>query len=112
MPSFGNSLQVLSAGAFGEKAKVYLRDGNFEALADGLKNFLIIITADERDGKTLGAETTCTTDTVKVRVGFGGHVVVDGEVDALNVDTATEDVSSNADALVELLKLLVTADTA
>jgi len=48
---------------------------------------------------------------VKVRVGVVGHVVVDGEVDALNINTTTEDISSNADALVEFLELLVTVDT-
>lgn len=45
---------------------------------------------------------------MEVRVGVCGHVIVDGKVDTLNVDTTAEDISCNTDTLVELLKLLVT----
>lgn len=90
---------------------MYLRDGNLEALANSLQDLLVVIAADKGDGETLGTETASTTDTVQVRVGVTRHVVVDGQVDALNVDTTTEDIGGNADPLVELLELLVAADT-
>jgi len=45
---------------------------------------------------------------VEVGVGVCGHVIIDGKVDTLNVDTTAEDISCNTDTLVELLKLLVT----
>lgn len=93
------------------KAGIYLRNGNLEALANSLKHLLVIITADKGDGETLGTETASTTDTVQVRVGLAWHVVVDGQVDALNVNTTAEDVSGNTDALVELLEFLVAANT-
>jgi hypothetical protein len=48
---------------------------------------------------------------VKVRIGVRGQVVVDGKVDTLNVNAATEDIGSDADALVEFLELLVPANT-
>lgn len=48
---------------------------------------------------------------MQVRVSVCWHVVVDGQVDALNVDTTTKDVGGNTDTLVELLELLVTLDT-
>jgi hypothetical protein len=48
---------------------------------------------------------------VEVGVGIGGEIVVDGEVNALDINTTTEDISSDTDSLVELLKLLVTLDT-
>ena len=48
---------------------------------------------------------------MEVRVGVGGKIVVDGKVDALNIDTTPEDVGGNTDTLVELLELLVTSDT-
>lgn len=90
---------------------MYLRNGNLEALANSLEHLLVIIAADEGDGETLGTETASTTDTVQVRVGLARHVVVDGQIDALNIDTTAENVSGNTDALVELLELLVAANT-
>jgi len=89
----------------------YIRKSNFKALLDLLQDLLVLISGDERDGETLGTETAGTTDAVQVGVRISRQVVVDGKVDALNVDTATEDVSGNADALVELLELLVPANT-
>jgi hypothetical protein len=47
---------------------------------------------------------------VKVRVGVGRHIVVDGQIDALNIDTTTKNISCDANALVEVLELLVAAD--
>lgn len=48
---------------------------------------------------------------MKVGVGLVGHVVVDGDVDTLDIDTTTEDVSGDTDTGLELLKLLVALDT-
>lgn len=47
---------------------------------------------------------------MEVAVGVGGQVVVDGKVDALDVDTTAEDVGGDTDALLEVLELLVTLD--
>lgn len=48
---------------------------------------------------------------MEVGVGIGGEIVVNGEVNALNINTTAEDISSDTDALVELLELLVALDT-
>lgn len=48
---------------------------------------------------------------MEVGVGVGGEIVVDGEIDALDIDTTTEDVGGDTDTLVELLELLVTGNT-
>lgn len=90
---------------------MYLRDGNLEALSDCCQHLFVLFLADEGDGQTLGTKTTGTTDTVQVGIGITWHVVIDSQVDTLDVNTTTEDVSSNADALVELLELLITLDT-
>jgi len=82
-----------------------------ESLLNLAEDLLILLGADEADGHTLGTETTGTTDTVKVAVGIGGQVVVDGQVDTLNVDTTAEDVGGDTDALLEVLELLVALDT-
>ena len=89
---------------------MYLRQGNFETLLNLLQNLLILVTADEGDGETLGTETTGTTNTVKVRVSIAGEIVVDGKVDALDIDTTSENVGSDTDTLVEVLEFLVTLD--
>lgn len=84
---------------------------NFEALLNRLKNSLILRAADEGDTETLGSETTGTTDTVEVRISLVGHVVVNGDVDTLNVDTTTKNVSGYTDTSLEVLELLVTLNT-
>jgi hypothetical protein len=87
-----------------------LRHLRVESLLNLLEHVLVRIVADKRDTQTLGTETPSTTYAVQVGVGVGGEVVVDGEVDALDVDTTAEDVGGDADTLVELLEFLVTLD--
>jgi hypothetical protein len=48
---------------------------------------------------------------MEVGVSITREIVIDSQVDTLNIDTTTEDVSGNADTLVELLELLVALDT-
>ena len=71
---------------------------------------MIGLAADERDTQPFGAEATGATDAVEIGIRVGWQVVVDGEVDALNVDAAPEDVGGNADPLVEFLELFVAFD--
>lgn len=70
-----------------------------------------MVGADKGDGKTLGTEATGTADTVEVGAGIAREVVVDGKVDALDVNASAEDVGGDADALLELLELLVSLDS-
>jgi hypothetical protein len=88
-----------------------LGKSNFESLLNLLQNLLVLLGAHKGHSKTLGTETTGTTDSVEVRAGVVGKVVVDGQVDTLDVDTTAENVSGNTDALLELLELLVATDT-
>jgi hypothetical protein len=83
----------------------------FESLLDLLEYILIRFVADERDAESLGTESPGTADTVEVGIGVGRQVVVDGEIDAFNINAAPEYVGGNADALVELFELLVAFDT-
>jgi hypothetical protein len=48
---------------------------------------------------------------MQVGIRVAREIVVDGEVDTLDVDTTTEDVSGDTDALVKFLELLVALDT-
>ncbi len=48
---------------------------------------------------------------MEVAVCVGGEIVVDCQIDALNIDTAAEDISGNANTLVKFLELFVTLDT-
>jgi hypothetical protein len=88
-----------------------LRKSDFESLLDILQDLLILRSADEGDGKTLGTETTGATYTVQVRVGICRQIVIDGKVDPLNIDTTSEHVCGDTDTLVEFLELFVALDT-
>lgn len=88
-----------------------LRERHFESLFNILQNLLILLAADERDAETLGTETSSTTDAVEVGVGIAGEIVVDGQVDALDIDTTPKDIGGHTNTLVELLELLVALDT-
>ena len=88
-----------------------LRKGDFESLFDILQDLFIFRSAHERDGETLGTETTGTTDTVQVGICVRGQIVVDGKVNTLNIDTTSENISSDTDTLVEFLELFVAFDT-
>lgn len=48
---------------------------------------------------------------MEVGIGITWEIVVDCKVDALNIDTATEDISGDANALLEVLECLVAANT-
>lgn len=47
---------------------------------------------------------------MQVRVGVTGQIVVDSQIDTLNIDTTTKDISCNTDALLEVLESLVTTN--
>ncbi len=48
---------------------------------------------------------------VKVRVGFTGHVVVENYVNLFDIDATTEDFSGDEDAVLKLLKAIVDFDS-
>ena len=79
-------------------------------LLDLLENVVVLGTADEGDAEALGTEAACTTNAMKVGVGIGGKIVVDGKVDFLDIDATAEDVGSNADTLIEVFELFVALD--
>lgn len=87
-----------------------VRQSNLESLFNLRKNLLVLFGADKRDGQTLGTETAGTTDTMEVGASIAWQIVVDGQIDALNINTTAKDVSRDADPLLELLELLVTFD--
>ena len=89
-----------------------IRQRNIEPLFDLLEHSLIVLAADKRDTKTLGSETAGTTDSVQIRVGVAGQVVVDSEVDTFDINTAAKDVGCNAYTSLELLEFLVAFNTA
>ena len=84
---------------------------NVKPLLNLLKNVVILIAADEGDAETFGTEAASTTNTMKVGIGIGRKVIVDGKIDFLDIDATTEDVGSDADTLVEILELFVALDT-
>ena len=71
-----------------------------------------ILGQHEVDGGTLSTETTSTTDSVDVVLLLVGELVVDNETDLLNINTSSEEISSDQDtdgAGTELLHDDITA---
>lgn len=88
-----------------------LGDLNLEAGLDALQDLGVSLVSDKGDGKTLGTETTGTTDTMEVGVGDIRDVVVDDDVDTGDIETTGKDVGGDEDTLVELLEGLVFGNT-
>ena len=61
--------------------------------------------------KSLFVRSSNSPDAVKVRVSVGGSIVVDDDVHPLNIDPATEDISSHKNTLFESLERGVSIDT-
>jgi hypothetical protein len=86
-------------------------DLRIESLLNLLQHLLILLTTDEADTQSLRTETSGTTDTMEIGVGIGREIVIDGQVDAFDVNATAEDVGRDADALVEFFELFVAFDT-
>lgn len=72
---------------------------------------LVLLRCHKTDTQPLGPKSASTTNTVQVRVGIDRQVVVDGQVDALDINTSAKDVSCNADALAEFFELFEAFNT-
>lgn len=48
---------------------------------------------------------------MQVGISISGEIVVDSQVDTLNVDTTSENISGYADSLLEILERLVALDS-
>mmetsp|Transcript_23195 Transcript_23195/g.59615 ORF Transcript_23195/g.59615 Transcript_23195/m.59615 type:complete len:401 (+) Transcript_23195:292-1494(+) len=83
------------------------RDGHLEARLHVLEHLGVILRRRERDREPLSAEAPRAPDSVQIAVRRLGHVVVDDDVDALDVDTAPPDVRRDEDAVLEVLESLV-----
>lgn len=88
-----------------------LRKCDIKSLLDGVQNLLVLLVAYEGDAETLRPKTTGTTNTMEVGISIGRKVVVDGDVNALNVDTASEHIRGYTDTLIEFLELSIAFDT-
>ena len=69
-----------------------LGHGNLEPTLNLVEDFLVGLRGDEGNSESLGSEASGTSDTVEVLVRVVGHIVVDDDVDALDIDTASEKV--------------------
>ena len=77
----------------------------------GVEHRGVLVGGEEGDRQTLGAEATGAAHAVQVGIRPVGHVVVDDDVDALDVDAARDEVGGDEDALVALLEGLVPGES-
>merc|ERR1711862_51839 len=89
----------------------HLADVHLKPLLHLLQHLFVLISRYESQCETFGAETACSSYTVKVRIAFVGHVVIDDDVHSLDVNAASEQICRHHDTLLELLELFVTRDS-
>ena len=102
----GSSRSVVHV-AGGVDNRGQLTDADFKAVLDLLQRLAILISAHKSDGEALGAETTGTTDAVKIAIRIEGHVEVEHDIDLLDINTASEQLRCHKDTVAELLEALV-----
>ena len=82
----------------------------FESLLNLVKHSPILIWAHECNGKTFGSESSSASNSVEVGISVVWHVIVEDNVNLLDIDTSSENLSGNQDAMLELLESLVDFD--
>lgn len=80
---------------------------DLESGLDLVEDFLVFLGGDEGDGQTFGTVSACSADTMQVLVRLSRHIVIDDDVDLLNIDSTTQQVSANHDSVLALLELVV-----
>lgn len=88
-----------------------LRDVDLESTLNSLQDLLVLGRRDEGDSESFGTETTSSSYTVQIGISFARNVVVDRDVDALNINTSTENIRADSDTLLERFELLVSSDS-
>ena len=115
MPPFSNHCANLNRSVVhvggGVDNRGQLTDADLKTLLDLLKRIAILVRAHERDGETLGAESTGTAHSVQVGVSVAWHVEVEHDVDLLNINTAAKELSGDEDAGLELFEALVDSNS-
>ena len=87
------------------------RDADSKDRLDGFQYGLVFLRADKGDGKTLGAKSASAADLVEILVGICGHVVIDHDIHALDVDASTKETSHHHESRLEGLEGLVAFDS-
>lgn len=88
-----------------------MRDLDGEVRLHFRQHLLVRSGAYKGDREALGSEPSGPGNPVKVQLGIGGHVVVDHDVDAFDVDPPSDQVSGHHDAGLEFLEFLVGLDS-
>ena len=88
----------------------HLLDFYFEASLGVLHDFLVLLGGNKTYGKTLGAKSTRSTNSVQVLVTRIRHIVVKNYVDPLDVNTTSQNIGSNHNPRFEGFELFELLD--
>lgn len=88
-----------------------LGDVDFESSLNLRQHLCIFFRRYKRDTESFCTKPTSTSDSVQVCVWFTRNIVVDGDVDALDIDTSSKDIGTDTDSLLECLELFVACNT-
>ncbi|KAH3662352.1 hypothetical protein OGAPHI_005604 [Ogataea philodendri] len=106
----GAGLMALLGGWINSLGRELL-DLDIESFLDLVQDLLVLFVGHKRHRKSLGTESTCSSDSVQVLVGLARKIVVDGQVDSLDIDTSSKHVGRDTYSLVVLLEQLVSGDS-
>jgi hypothetical protein len=84
---------------------------NFESALNVLKDFIIVFTRNERNGKTLSSESTSSSNSMEVLVRLIGHIEVNNNVYLLDIYSSSEDIGGNKNSEVSLLEFVIDTDS-
>jgi hypothetical protein len=79
----------------------------FESALYLVQNFSVSFAGDERDGESLGSESTSSADSVEILISLVWHVEVHDDIDLFNVDTTTVHVSGDHNSVLGFLEVVV-----
>lgn len=88
-----------------------LSDIDLESTLDFCENLFVLRRRNKGDTETFGAKSTGTTNTMKVRISFGRYIIVNGNIDALDINSSSKDVSTNSNSLLKCLELFVSSNS-
>jgi len=84
---------------------------HFKSLLNFVEGFHVLLATDEGNCETLGSESSSSSYSVQIRIRLSRHIKVEDHIDLFNIDSSSEDISSDHDPVLKLLEVVVSLDS-
>lgn len=84
---------------------------HFKSALNLIKYGSVLVTWNKWNGQSLGSKSSSSTNTMKILISLVWHVEVEDDIDLLNIDTSSEEVSGNHDSILAFLEIFVHLDS-